>query len=93
MTPSAFVSQAPVHPLPAYARDFPKPADEIDIDKALNRKPGRWTFRGTVEAGINRQPRPFIEEYKAEARTEAYAAAKKELLESAGQMKATGPKK
>ncbi|KAJ6785726.1 hypothetical protein PWT90_07100 [Aphanocladium album] len=93
MTPSAFVSEAPVHPLPAYARDFPKPTSEIDIDEALSRKPGRWTIRGAIEASIKKQPRLFSDEYNQEAaRTEAYNAAKKALLESAAQMNAAGPK-
>lgn len=90
MNPSAFVSEAPAHPLPAYAREFPKPASDIDIDEALSRKPGRWTFRGSVEASINRPTRTFSAEYSQEqARAEAYAAAKDALRQSAAQMNAT----
>ncbi|KAJ2980957.1 hypothetical protein NQ176_g2326 [Zarea fungicola] len=58
MIPTVFVSQAPVHPLPAYARDYPKPADDLDIDEALSRPPGRWTFRGSLQANLKKQTRP-----------------------------------
>ncbi|TQV99915.1 hypothetical protein V2A60_005335 [Cordyceps javanica] len=93
MTFNAFVSEASVHPLPAYARDFPKPTSEINIDEALSRKPGRWTFRGSIEANSKRQPRPSIDDQeKREARSADYAAAKKSLLEIAAQMDAAKPK-
>ncbi|KAJ3486387.1 hypothetical protein NLG97_g6629 [Lecanicillium saksenae] len=93
MTPSAFISKAPVHPLPAYAREFPKPTGEIDIEEALNRKPGRWSFHGAIQASIKKQNRPFSDEFNQEAtRTEAYNAAKKALLESAAQLGAAGSK-
>ncbi|KAM3505277.1 hypothetical protein MY11210_008039 [Beauveria gryllotalpidicola] len=89
MTTHVFVSQNPNHPLPAYARDYPKPTGEINIDEALNRKPGRWTFRGTVEASLKKQPRSIINEVSKE---EAYAAAKTSLLETAAQMNAAKSK-
>ncbi|EJP65203.1 hypothetical protein CRV24_008075 [Beauveria bassiana] len=89
MTTHVWVSQNPNHPLPAYARDYPKPTGEINIDEALNRKPGRWTFRGTVEAGLKKQPRSIITEVSKE---EAYAAAKASLLETAAQMNAAKSK-
>lgn len=89
MDTSVFVSQNPKHPLPAYARDYPKPIGELDIDEALNRKPGRWSFRGTVERSVNRGRRPFAQEMEDEStRAAACAEAKKELLEAAAQMNA-----
>ncbi len=93
MNHSAFVSQNPSHPLPAYARDFPKPAGDLDIDEALNRTPGRWTFRGTVERSLKSGPRPSAHEINKEgARSSACAEAKKSLLESAAQMNAAQSK-
>ncbi|KAM3503958.1 hypothetical protein MY10362_003865 [Beauveria mimosiformis] len=89
MPTHVWVSQNPNHPLPAYARDYPKPTGEINIDEALNRKPGRWTFRGTVEANLKKQPRSIINEVSEE---EAYAAAKRSLLETAAQMNAAKSK-
>lgn len=32
------------HPIDPLARDYPKPAKELDVREALNRKPGRWTL-------------------------------------------------
>ncbi|KAM3438460.1 hypothetical protein MY4824_003240 [Beauveria thailandica] len=89
MPTHVFVSQNPNHPLPAYARDYPKPIGEINIDEALNRKPGRWTFRGTVDANLKKQSRSTINEVNKE---EAYAAAKTSLLETAAQMNAARSK-
>lgn len=87
MNASVLGSQNPNHPLPAYARDYPKPAGELDIDEALNRKPGRWTFRGAVERSVKRGPRPSAHGTNAEENlATACAEAKKELLESAAQM-------
>lgn len=92
-SPSVFVSDAPVHPLPAYARDFPKPTSEINIAEALQRKPGRWTISGAIEAGLNRQTCALIDETaELKARSAEYAAAKQALLETAAQMKAAKAK-
>ncbi|OAA73949.1 hypothetical protein ISF_00850 [Cordyceps fumosorosea ARSEF 2679] len=78
-----FVSQSPQHPLPAWARNFPEPTSPVDIEKALNSKPPRWTFQVALKANLKREAiaekeaRPRI---LTEAQVKAELAMAKELL-------------
>lgn len=49
------LSSTQAHPLPVLAWDIPKPTKEIDINEALQRQPGRWTFQGQLQANRKRE--------------------------------------
>ncbi|WYZ40570.1 hypothetical protein EsH8_IV_000911 [Colletotrichum jinshuiense] len=66
------------NPLPPLSREFPKPVEDIDVDEALARKPGRWTLKGAL--AVERSA-PVVDEEKAKAqRLKALEDAKKELF-------------
>ncbi len=87
MTSDEFVSEAPVHPLPAVAREFPKPSEEINVDEALAREPGRWTIQGQREANRRREQLAAARNAESEdARAKALETAKRDLLTAYDQM-------
>ncbi|KAK3191082.1 hypothetical protein K4F52_003032 [Lecanicillium sp. MT-2017a] len=83
-----FVSEAPVHPLPAVAREFPKPSEEVNVDEALSRQPGRWTIQGQREANRRREQLAAAtrKDEGVDARAQALEAAKKDLMAAYAQM-------
>lgn len=67
--------------LPPLLREFPKPSDEIDVEQALDRQPGRWTLKGQMEAN-QRRAQLKDENVDMEQRARAFEKAKQELLAS-----------
>ncbi|KAI8266609.1 hypothetical protein K4K58_009505 [Colletotrichum sp. SAR11_239] len=75
------------NPLPPLSRNFPKPAEDINVAEALARKPGRWTIQGAV-AAENARIRPVVDEEKEKAkRLQALADAKKNLFAASESLK------
>ncbi|KAK1992919.1 hypothetical protein LX36DRAFT_661983 [Colletotrichum falcatum] len=71
--------------LPPLSREFPKPAEEIDVEEALARKPGRWTVRGALAV---ERPAQVVDEEKLKAqRRQALEDAKKELFAASEMLK------
>lgn len=44
LTESLYPRNEPCYPIDPLAREYPKPAKDLDVREALNRKPGRWTL-------------------------------------------------
>lgn len=73
------------NPLPPLSREYPKPADEIDVEEALARKPGRWSVRGAIAA---ERPVQVVDEEKIKAqRRKALEDVKKELFAASETLK------
>lgn len=68
--------------LPVLNRDIPKPTDELDIEEALNRKPGRWTVQGQIKRNHKSQEKVMASQqlYDLKVRSEM-TDVKKEMLE------------
>ncbi|KAK7428563.1 hypothetical protein QQZ08_005001 [Neonectria magnoliae] len=67
-------------PLPALQREFPKPAQDVDVKSLLERPPGRWTIQGQIVANQHRVAAKHNEEELKERRQQDLEAAKKDLL-------------
>ncbi|KAF6820450.1 hypothetical protein CSOJ01_00706 [Colletotrichum sojae] len=77
------------NPLPPLSREFPKPAEEIDVAEALSRKPGRWTLQGTLAVS---RPAPVVDEEKVKAqRRQNLENAKKELFAASQSLNSAMP--
>lgn len=77
------------NPVPPLSRDFPKPAEEIDVAEALARKPGRWTLQGTLAVS---RPAPVVDEEKLKAqRRQNLENAKKELFAASQSLNSAMP--
>ncbi|KFA62661.1 hypothetical protein S40285_07848 [Stachybotrys chlorohalonatus IBT 40285] len=75
--------------MPALARDFPKPAVDIDVKEALERQPGRWTIKGQMEANQKRIQQLQADDVAAaakEKRAREFEATKRDLLASHGNL-------
>ncbi|KPM37778.1 hypothetical protein AK830_g8788 [Neonectria ditissima] len=66
-------------PLPALQREFPKPAQDVDVKSLLERPPGRWTIQGQIAANQHRAATKLNEEVK-ERRQQDLETAKKDIL-------------
>ncbi|KAL6859623.1 hypothetical protein J3F83DRAFT_748391 [Trichoderma novae-zelandiae] len=66
--------------LPALSRDYPKPADEVDIKEALERQPGRWSLQGQIKANQMRAQGAALLPDDKERKARAFEEAKRELL-------------
>jgi hypothetical protein len=87
----AFASKTSANPLPALSREFPCPAEELDVKTALERQPGRWTIRGQMEANLRRSQQAIGDDAAKEKRAREFEAAKRELLESHGSLRVQFP--
>lgn len=68
--------------LPVLNRDIPKPTDELNIEEALNRKPGHWTVQGQIKRNRNSEGKVVASQqaYDLKVRSEM-SDVKRELLE------------
>lgn len=87
----SFAPKTPAKPLPALSRDFPRPAEEVDVKTALERQPGRWTIKGQMEANMRRAQQNIDDEAAKEKRARDFEAAKQELLASHGTLRTQLP--
>jgi hypothetical protein len=69
-------------------REYPKPAEDINVESAIGRRPARWSFKGQIEAYQHRATKSVDNVEQAEKRRQEFEAAKKELLGSIGETKA-----
>lgn len=69
------------HAIPPLDRDYPVPAEDLDITEALQRQPGRWTFKGQMDANAARAKLRTLDETAQQERRRAdMEAAKARLL-------------
>jgi hypothetical protein len=64
---------------------FPKPTDDIDMEQAMNSRPGRWSFKGQVKQQQEReaeQERRAASDKAAGKQREDMEAAKRDLMKS-----------
>ena len=80
-TSASASSTAGSWPLSPLDKDFPKPKEDINIQDALGRKPGRWTITGQMEANQQREQH-MSEEAAKKKRHADFEATKKALLAS-----------
>ncbi|KAK2058153.1 hypothetical protein LY76DRAFT_66474 [Colletotrichum caudatum] len=71
--------------LPPLSREFPKPTEEINVEEALARKPGRWTVRGAL--AVERPAQVVDEEKLKTQRRQALEDAKRELFAASETLK------
>jgi hypothetical protein len=72
-------------------QDFPKPSKEVDLDTAMESRPGRWSFRGQLKQQQEREAEQERLGISAHAKTDAQKreeleATKKELMKSFADM-------
>ncbi|KAH8737997.1 hypothetical protein BGZ61DRAFT_526032 [Ilyonectria robusta] len=67
-------------PLSPLQREFPKPAQDVDVKAMLEREPGRWSIQGQIAANQQRHKPTLNEEELKERRARDFEAAKKDLL-------------
>jgi hypothetical protein len=70
------------NPLPPLLREFPKPADEVDVQSLLGRQPGRWTLHGQIAANSRRVKFEINDDDIKEKRAQEFEKAKRDLLAS-----------
>ena len=70
------------NPLPALLREFPKPADEVDVQTMLDRQPGRWSLHGQIAANSRRVKFDLNEDELKNKRAQEFVKAKRDLLAS-----------
>ncbi|KAJ4425013.1 hypothetical protein N0V82_000295 [Gnomoniopsis sp. IMI 355080] len=77
----------PSYPVDPLARQYPKPAEDLDVREALNRKPGRWTLGHYIKDTPVRDS-PQARECDSEKVARDMEVKKQELLRAKEEMRA-----
>lgn len=75
-----FAHRLSINPLPPLSREYPKPANDVDVREALERQPGRWSIQGQIKANQMRAQSAALRPDDKERKARDFEAAKRELL-------------
>ncbi|KAL7950403.1 hypothetical protein V8C42DRAFT_306382 [Trichoderma barbatum] len=75
-----FAHKLSTNPVPPLSREYPKPANDIDVKEALERQPGRWSIQGQIKANQIRAQSAALRPDDRERKARDFEAAKRELL-------------